>query len=139
MIEQLFLTAAARKRLLIGPLAPHLEGLALCLASQGFARCSAKHKLRLVAALSAWLQRKRLPVSALNEALIDQFLNYRRRSHVVCGGGSTGKLLLNYLRDLGAIPPPAKAIDDSALTWRDGVSRYGGCFIKTQACPDAGS
>lgn len=115
MIEQIFLTAAARKRLLIGPLAPHLEGLSLCLASQGFARCSAKHKLRFVAALSAWLHRKRLPVSALNEALINQFLNYRRRRYVVCGGKATGKLLLNYLRDLGAIAPPTKAIDNSAL------------------------
>lgn len=116
MIEQIFLTAAARKRLLIGPLAPYIEGLAILLTSQGFARCSAKEKLRQVAALSAWLDRKQLPLSALDEALVKQFLIYRRHRHVVNGGRSTGTLLLGYLRNLGIIPPPAKVIDDSPLT-----------------------
>jgi len=116
MIEQLFPTATARNRLFIGPLAPHIEGLAVLLASQGYARGSVIGKLRLVADLSRWLHRRQLPITALNEALVNQFLNDRRRRRFIHGSRATGKLLLSYLRSCGAIPPPTEVIDNSPLT-----------------------
>lgn len=115
MLEQLFPTAAARKRLFVGPFAPHIEGLAEFLTSQGYVRYSVKQKLRLVAGLSRWLHRRHLPITALNEALIDQFLSYRRCRQFGRGSRATGKTLLIYLRDLGAIPPPTQVIDDCPL------------------------
>ncbi len=116
MIEQLFPTAAARKRLSIGPLAPHIEGIAVFLASQGYVRFSVKQKLRLVAGLSTWLHRRQLPITALKEALVNQFLNYRRRRRFGRGSRATGQLLLSYLRSCGDIPPPTEVIDNSPLT-----------------------
>jgi site-specific recombinase XerD len=116
MIEQLFPTATARKRLFIGPLAPHIEGLAVFLVSQGYARESVKAKLRLVAGLSHWLHRERLPIAALNEALVNQFLDYRRRRRFGRGSRATGKMLLSYLRTCGNISPLTEVIDNSPLT-----------------------
>ena len=116
MIEQLFPTATARKRLLIGPIAPHIEGLAAFLASEGYARDSVKAKLRLVAGMSLGLHRKQLPIAALNEALVSQFLNYRRRRRFGRGSKAAGKMLLSYLRVCGDIPPRAEVIDNSPLT-----------------------
>lgn len=115
MIEQLFPTAAARKRLFIGPLAPHIEGLAVYVASLGYVRLSVKQKLRQVAGLSTWLHRRHLPITALNEELVSQFLGYRRRRRFGHGSRATGKLLLSYLRSCDIIPPPTEVIDNSPL------------------------
>jgi site-specific recombinase XerD len=115
MIEQLFPTVAARKRLLIGPLAPHIERLAVFIDSQGYARLSVKQKLRLVAGLSTWLHRRQLPITALNEELVSQFMDYRRRRRFGRGSRATGKLLLSYLRSRDIIPPPTEVIDNSPL------------------------
>jgi site-specific recombinase XerD len=115
MIEQLFPTAEARRRLFIGPLTPHLEGLAVFLASQGYAESSIEGKLRLVAGLSRWLHRRQLPITALTETLVDHFLTHRRCRRFGHGSRVTGKVLLSYLRDLGTVPPPIRVIDDCPL------------------------
>ena len=94
MIEQLFPTASARKRLLIGPLAPHIEGIADFLNSQGYARKSIAMKLRLIGELSRSLHRRQLPITALNESLIHRFLDCRRRRRFGPGSRATGKMLL---------------------------------------------
>ena len=113
MIEQLFATAVARKRFSIGPLAPHIEGLATFLASQGYADNTVKAKLRLIADLSGWLDRKHFLITDLNEALLKQFLDHRRRRR---GSRTTGTILLRCLRSCNHIPPPTAVIDNSPLT-----------------------
>lgn len=116
MLDQLFPTADAQKRLSTGPLAPHFEGLADVLISRGYVESSVKNKLRWVAHFSAWLDRRRLPVSAISEELIQQFLKgYRRHRVGHHGSNATGKLLLSYLRACGDIPPQIKVIDDTPL------------------------
>ena len=116
MIEQLFPTASARQRLLIGPLAPHIEGIADLLNSQGYARKSIAMKLRLIGELSRSLHRRQLPITALNESLIHRFLDCRRRRRFGPGSRATGKMLLGFLRTSGDIPSLTEVVDPSPLT-----------------------
>ena len=115
MIEQFFPTAAARERLFVGPLTPHIEALATYLASQGYAPSSVEGKLRLVAALSRWLHRHQLPITALDEALTNRFLTPQRCRRFGHGSRVTAEILLSYLRKLDTIPPSASAVDESPL------------------------
>jgi len=115
MLEQLFPTAAARERLFVGPLTPHLEGIATRLASHGYAESSIEGKLRLVAALSRWLHRHQMPITALDEALIDLFLTPRQCRRFGHGSRVTGEIVLSYFRERGTIPPPTQVVDDSPL------------------------
>jgi site-specific recombinase XerD len=116
MIEQLFPSEKARKRLFTGPLAPHIEELANLLCVQGYARVSILTKLRLIAELSRSLLRRKLPITALNEILINRFLDRRRRRRYGNGSRATGKMLLRYLRECGRVPSPTKVVDHSPLT-----------------------
>ena len=116
MIEQLFPTASARQRLLTGPLAPHIEGIADLLNSQGYARKSIAMKLRLIGELSRSLHRRQLPITALNESLIHRFLDCRRRRRFGPGSRATGKMLLCFLRTSGDIPSLTDVVDPSPLT-----------------------
>lgn len=116
MTEQYFTDPVAREHIYVGPLASCIDGFSARLASQGYAKSTAKEKLRLVADLSRWLHRGKLPVAALDERRVNQFLTYRRRdARVRHGDAATCRMLLRYLRDLGSIPPPTEAIDDSPL------------------------
>ena len=115
MIEQFFPTAAARERICVGPLTPHIEALAAYLTSQGYAASSIEGKLRLVAALSRWLCQHQLPVSVLNEALINRFLTPQRCRRFGHGSRVTAEIVLSYLRELDTIPPPVAAVDESPL------------------------
>jgi integrase/recombinase XerD len=118
MIEQLFPDPMARDRLYVGPLASHIDGFSALLVSQGYAQSTATEKLRRVAELSRWLHRGKLPIAALDEQRVNQFLTRCHRGARVRRGGDavTCRTLLQYLRDLGSIPPPTEAIDDSPLS-----------------------
>lgn len=118
MTEQFYTDPIAREHLYTGPLSLHIDGLSARLASQGYAKSTAKEKLRLVADLSRWLHREKLPVAALNEQQINLFLACRRRgTRVRHGDAATCRMLLRYLRDLGRIPFFTEVIDDSPLNY----------------------
>jgi len=74
MIERLFPDPLAQPHLCGGPLASYVDGFAAQLAIQGYVDSTAKEKLRLVAHLSRWLQRHDLPLAALDEERVRQFL-----------------------------------------------------------------
>ncbi len=115
MIVHLFHTDSARQRLFVGPLAPHIEALADELISQGYTTKSTEMKLRLIAELSRSLDRRRLPVTALDERLINRFLDSHRRRRFGRGSKATGRMLLKFLRACGEIPYPAKVVDHSPV------------------------
>lgn len=114
MTEQFFTYRSTRERLHVGPLASHIDGFAALLSSLGYARPTAKDKLRMVADLSCWLHRRKLQVSDLDEERIRQFLSgRRRRGRVGRSDAASGRILLRYLRERGSIPPPAEATNDN--------------------------
>jgi len=99
----------------VGPLSSLIEGFSTLLASQGYARSTAKEKLRLVVDLSRWLHRRKLGVADLDEQRVKQFLTHRRRRRVRRGSAATCRMLLGYLRRLGSIPSSREAFDDTPL------------------------
>jgi integrase/recombinase XerD len=115
MIERLFPDPPARQHLYGGPLRPYVDGFAAQLSVQGYTEATAKEKLRLIAHLSRWLERHDLPPAVLDEERIRQFLADHGPTHVRRGGARTCRMLLDYLRELGRIPPPTEVIDDTPL------------------------
>lgn len=93
-----------------GPLAPHLASLAALLAQHRYCHETAWNKLRLVAALGQWMTLTKLRLKDLNERRAAKFRGWRRRHYVYHSGDKcTLALLLQHLRQLDVIPPPAPA------------------------------
>ena len=115
MIERLFPDPLAQPHLCGGPLASYVDGFAAQLAIQGYVDSTAKEKLRLVAHLSRWLQRHDLPLAALDEECVRQFLADPGRTQLRRVDAPTCRMLLDYLRELGSIPPPTEVIGDTPL------------------------
>ena len=64
---------------------------------------------------SRWLERRRLPLAALDEGRLTQFLaTLRRRGEARRGDPATGQQLLGYLRDRDDIAAAAQRIDRTA-------------------------
>jgi integrase/recombinase XerD len=91
-----------------GPLGVHRDGFAAELARLGFTPLSADLQLRVAAHLSRWMEAAGLGVQSLTDQVAGLFLAARRAS------GKTAYLtakslvpLLDYLRRIGAAPPPA--------------------------------
>jgi site-specific recombinase XerD len=106
--ERFFPDPTIRQRLLVGPLAGHIDGFAAQLASTGYAHSTAKDKLRLLSDISRWLADQELGVDILDEHRLGAFLRQRRRERAERREAATCRQLLSYLRELGRIPdaPP---------------------------------
>jgi integrase/recombinase XerD len=92
-----------------GPLEPHRDGFAAELARLGFTQLSADGQLRVAAHLSRWMEAAGVGVPGLTDQVAGAFLAARRAS------GRTAYLtqkslvpLLDYLRRIGVVPPPAE-------------------------------
>jgi integrase/recombinase XerD len=93
-----------------GPLAPHADGFRAALAAQGFSPWSQMFYLHLLADVSRWLGRHGLDTSGLTDANASAFQQDRRSRGRARFRGMRGlALLLSFLRDAGAAPPPAAA------------------------------
>lgn len=105
MIEQFYAYPHHAQHLRRGPLEPYLDGYAQRLSELGYSRPLARQKLRLVSDLSRWLERKLLPVEALDEEQVREFFGARwRRRHRSSVDPSTLSLLLRQLRQTNVIP-----------------------------------
>jgi len=89
----------------VGPLAPYIDQLAARLSKQQYGYETARHKVRVVADLSLWLERRRLKASQLDEQIIDRFLRRRRYDPARRGDSSASKLMLELLRELDVAAP----------------------------------
>jgi site-specific recombinase XerD len=93
------------QRYRVGPLRLYIDRLAASLFERQYARQTARHKIRVVADLSRWLERRRLDVVSLDDRLIARFFHRRRRYDPVrCGDTAAVRSLLDLLRELGVFP-----------------------------------
>ena len=116
MIKQFFPASATRERLFVGPLANDIDRFAAMLASRGYARSTARDKLRLLGHLSEWLRQRKLGVADLDERLIDRFRRHRvRRGRVDRATVPTCRALLAFLRESGRVLVLDEVIEHSAL------------------------
>ena len=93
-----------------GPLAPHADGFRAALDAQGFSPWSQMFYLHLLADVSRWLGRHGLDASGLTDANAAAFRQDRRSRGRARFRGMQGlALLLSFLRNAGAVPPPAAA------------------------------
>jgi len=106
--------AAPTQPVCIGPVASHIDGFAKFLADEGYARPTVKSKCLLVADLSHWLERRRLPLAQLDEGKLKLFYADHRHS-VRRGDVWTGQQLVKLLRGLGVIPGLPQKVDRTVL------------------------
>ena len=91
-----------------GPLAPQADGFRASLDAQGFSPWSQMFYLHLLADVSRWLDRHGLDASGLTDANASAFLQDRRSRGRARFRGMQGlAVLLSFLRNAGAAPPPA--------------------------------
>ncbi|MFQ5937092.1 MAG: tyrosine-type recombinase/integrase [Acidiferrobacterales bacterium] len=103
------------QRLYACPLGAHIDTFAQQLLAQGYARSTAKYTMRLLVALSSWLQQHALSPADLNEQRVEAFLQHRyRRCRPNRSDRSILRRLLTQLRDHGVTPVPVVETDTSA-------------------------
>ena len=116
MIEQFYSDPAAALRLRFGPLAKHIDAFARVLLERGYARQTARCKIRLAADLGAWLQRHHLRIEDLDEEKVCAFVRYRSRHVCICRNDPpTLRHLLEHLRETNVIPCPAPKVSNDAI------------------------
>lgn len=99
-----------------GPLGPYLDGVAGCFSNQGYAIETGRAKIRLLADLSRWLERKKIGATDLTEEQLRRFGDLRERQHRLRRGDRhTVKQLLCYLREIEVIRPPRGLIKKGLL------------------------
>jgi site-specific recombinase XerD len=101
---------APTQRVCVGPIASHIDCFVKFLGEEGYARVTVRSKRSLVAGLSHWLKRRRVPLAQLDEEKLKQFYAHHRRS-IRRGDAVTGQQLLKLLRGLGVVPALARAVD----------------------------
>jgi len=115
MTERYSNGAAPTQNSRVGPLAPHLDGLAARLTLEGYAQETVQSKLELLNQLNGWLKRRKLQASDLGEQRIHLFLTSHRQSGPRRGDAATCRQLLEFLRKLGCTPSLPEQIDTTAL------------------------
>jgi len=113
----------------VGPLAPHLPGLAALLSQQGYCRENGWMKIRLLADLSGWMKQRRIAPRQLDERRIAEFLKarWKRLSHK-SGDRATMTLVLHHLRQtnvtpLASPPQPGNGIETMEQDYEDFLLR----------------
>lgn len=105
---------ASTERACVGSLVAHLDKFAEFLAGEGYVSQTIKDKCALVSALSRWLKQRRVPLTKLDEARLEQFHAHRSGSRRR-GDVYTGCQLLEFLRSLGVVPALLQKADQTAL------------------------
>ena len=114
MIDHFYSNPKFLKLLHLGPLGGHIDSFAQILIVQGYKPSTAKHKIRIVADLSRWLDRHGLRVKDLNETTLDDYLMYKgRRGSIFRIEPPTLRALLEHLRETGVVADPVRVDDDS--------------------------
>lgn len=112
MIEHFVPNPGVLRRLRAGPLGAHIDTIAQQLSDQGFAVATGRYALRLLAALSTWLQDRGLGIAQLDEAAVDTFLQHRYRSRRPSAEDHpTLVRLLASLREAAVIPALATRVE----------------------------
>ncbi len=92
----------------VGPLAPHADGVRSELARLGYTHWSAEHRVWLMGHLSRWLAGEGLELSELSQDRIEQFLAAFGARWKHAPTDRTLVPILRWLRDRELVPPPTK-------------------------------
>jgi integrase len=113
MIENFFEHPYTLRYLRSGATGPHIDAFAVTLVEQGFTRDRARGLLRGVAHLGRWLQKRRTPLVALDEGVLEAFRAHLSRCR--CGRPNKGRLyycrsgsnrFLAWAREQGLVKTP---------------------------------
>lgn len=116
MLDSLFEDPKAVDRLRHGVLGPYLDSFAAVVTDLGYKRTTLRLQLWLLRDLGRWLKRRGVPVSELDEAVLERFLAWcRRRGRVTRGDATTVRRFLTHLREQGVARPAEVCGDDSAI------------------------
>src|SRR2546425_13234561 len=97
--------APTPERYRIGPLGSYVDRLAARLSERQYARQTARRKIRVVADLSRWLERRRLDVGSLDDHLIARFFHRRRRYDPARAGDAAAvRTLVQLLPEIRVLP-----------------------------------
>ncbi len=111
MIEAFYSPGVDVSRFRCGPLKPHIDEFAGQLSRLGYSTHAGRWKIRLVADLSRWLERRQRGTRDLNEAQIGTFLRTRKQQHLLRRGDRhTLSRLLHQLRQAGVTPRPREVV-----------------------------
>ena len=100
--NELFVLPKALQRFHEGPLSVHIDAYASRLLAQGFSRAKACDKIRLIADLSGWLQRKGLGAKDIDPQILRRYLkDCKEYMHPDRGVSSTVQELLDMLCEEG--------------------------------------
>jgi len=114
MIDQIFSQPKVLKRLHFGPLGSHIDSFAQILVAQGYKTSTVKHKIRIVADFSRWLDQQGFSVTDLDEITLNEFLLYRgRRGSIFKIEPPTLRALLEHLRETGVVADSVRVDDHS--------------------------
>jgi site-specific recombinase XerD len=114
MIDHFFSQPKVLKRLHFGPLDSHIDSFAQILMVQGYKRNTAKHKIRIVADFSRWLDHQGLCVKDLDETTLNEYLLHKgRRGSIFKIEPPTLRALLKHLRETGVVADSVQIDDDS--------------------------
>jgi len=115
MIENFYPNSIVVQRLQAGPLNAHIDTFAQQLFDEGYALWTVKYSVRLLADFTTWMQQQGLAITELAELSVHNFFQHRyqlRRPHR--DDRAILKKLLAYLRTVGVIAAPVKAVGDPA-------------------------
>jgi len=105
-----------RRVRLVGPLFPYVAGFADKLSKLGYSERTVDETVRAISHLSAWMSGRALEVGELTPALVEKFLQERRRSGRRARSLVVFGPLLAHLRTVGAIrtgdEAPPTALDE---------------------------
>ena len=117
MLEKFLSDPEAVERRRAGALGPYLDSFIATVSELGYARSTVRERLRVLDDLERWLQRKHLALVALEEQVLTQFLEQRRRQGRLRKCASrTVHHFLEHLREKGIVQSPEPTIDESPLT-----------------------
>lgn len=113
MIAHFYSHPKVLKRMHFGPLGNYIDSFAQVLMVQGYQTSTAKHKIRIVADLSRWLEHHGLCVKDLDETTLKEYLFYKgRRGSIFKIESPTLRALLEHLREMGVVADSVR-VDDS--------------------------
>lgn len=117
MLEKFLTDPAVVARRRAGTLGPYLDSFVAAVSELGYARSTVRERLWVLAELERWLERRHLALVALDEQVLKQFLEKRRRQGCLRRSETrTVHHLLEYLREKGVVQSPEPTIEESPLT-----------------------
>jgi site-specific recombinase XerD len=100
----------------LGVIDSYVDSFAADLAASGYASTTVRSQLKLLGHFNEWLIRRRCDIHQLNDALVDTFVESRkRRGCLRRGDARTVHRLLTHLRARGELPSPIPLVDESPL------------------------